>query len=145
MTDLDVILFLNIVVEYIKVLISEKAYLLKNFLKKLIWENYVLTFKYQGMFFDVPSWSFLASLSLLEILDQDFHDHPPTYIQKLETLSFFPMAREEMLLSIPTPPPTETAGYCTQAAKGTGICGLKFTFFDLDFVQKWGEVWPQWF
>lgn len=61
MTDLDVIPFLNIVVDtYIKVLISENAYLLKNLFKKLMWENYVLTFKYQGMFFDVPSWSWLG-------------------------------------------------------------------------------------
>lgn len=44
------------------------------------------------------------------------------------------MARE-MLLSIPIPPLTETAGYCTQAAKGTGICGLKFTFFDRELAE----------
>lgn len=37
MTDLDVIPFLNIVVDtYIKVLISENAYLLKNLFKKLM-------------------------------------------------------------------------------------------------------------
>lgn len=53
---------LNVLAEYCNVLISQKAYLHKypfiyNRFGKILLKNYILTFEYQGVFFDLPSWS----------------------------------------------------------------------------------------
>lgn len=59
-TVLDIMPCLNVLAQYCNVLISEKAYLHKypflyNTFGKILLKNYILTFEYQGVFFDLPS------------------------------------------------------------------------------------------
>lgn len=68
---LDIIRCLNVLAEYCNVLISEEAYLHKNpFIYnrfgKILFENYILTFKYQTVFFDMPSWSLFGITQAFE-------------------------------------------------------------------------------
>ena len=59
---------------------------------------------------------------------------------EIKILQLFPKGQGGNVFVKSSPAPTESVGYRTQAGEGLGICGLKFTFFALEFVQKCVEL-----